>query len=499
MKLTATPPAGGPIDSPRQRLRDSLQQDHQVGPILFCRGCFDRRLHLAALLACPAGATAPRLTAAGEEVAGEVLHERAGYRVLRYTFSLPINAAGSYRLGDDDYPVSARLDGDLRIAYVACNGQEHDDRSRYTDERNLMWRRLNDQHDARPLHLLLHGGDQVYADEMLDVHPLLRRWGDHHLDPAPDPETLATVERELGDYVFQRYLELYSQPAMSRLLRRVPSLAIWDDHDICDGWGSRPQPELDAPIGRLVFRVAREQYLLFQMAATPDALPAVCPDTAGRSLSWSVRLPGVRIVAPDLRSERRPDRVMGESGWRGLEAMLADVTDEHVLVMSSVPALGPRLSWVEWLFSIIPHAQKYEDDLRDQWQSHTHRPEWQRLLRTLLEVHGRPGCRATVLSGEIHLATRGTLAAPPAPLHQLVSSGIAHPPPPAGYARGLGALARLGEAPLPGHPIRLHPLPGRRQIYTAQRNYLMLERRAGHWRAWWELEDDGPTEALDLV
>ena len=111
-------------------------------------------------------------------------------------------------------------------------------------------------------------------------------------------------------------------------------------------------------------------------------------------------------------------------------------------------------------------------------------------------VEFTPG--VTVLSGEIHLATRGTLHSRSGPLHQLVASGIAHPVPPRAYARGLGWLAALGEAPLPDHPLALHPLPGRRAVYTAQRNYLIIERVAGRWQAWWELEVDGPTPPLAL-
>ena len=147
---------------------------------------------------------------------------------------------------------------------------------------------------------------------------------------------------------------------------------------------------------------------------------------------------------------------------------------------------------------LTPWMERYETDLRDQWQSRTHRAEWQRFLARLAQTHARDGTSVTIISGEIHLATRATLDVPPAPMHQLVASGIAHPPPPELYARALGALARLGESPLPGHPIRLHPLPGRKTIYSAQRNYLVIERRAGDWHAWWELEEDGATPALQI-
>jgi hypothetical protein len=477
-------------------MRDVLAGTATVGPLLFCHGHSDAGLQLAALVAQPSG-PASTLEANGAAVAPRLLQQRLGYDLLRYDFTLAAGADTGYRFRGAWYPVGTDLGGDLRIAYVACNGQEHADRERLTEERNLLWRRLGAQVEERGVHLLLHGGDQLYADEMLEIDPALLAWRGGRpagIGSAPPPD----LEDRLGDYLFRRYLEAYAQPAVARVMARVPSLAIWDDHDICDGWGSRPVEQLDAPLGRLVFRVAREQYLLFQMAATAAAPPPICPDGSGATLSWHVDLPGLRIVAPDLRSERRPDRVMTGHGWRVFREQLSTAATERVLVLSSVPALGPRLSLVEAILHLIPHAQKYEDDLRDQWQSRAHRDEWRAFLTALLDAHERSGQRVTVLSGEIHLATRGTLSSNTGELHQLVASGITHPPPPRAYARALGALARFGESPLADRRITLTSLPGQRTTYTAQRNYLLLERGAGAWSARWELEDDGPTPALNL-
>jgi hypothetical protein len=221
-------------------------------------------------------------------------------------------------------------------------------------------------------------------------------------------------------------------------------------------------------------------------------------DREGGSLGWHAALPGLDIVAPDLRSERRPDRVMGPAGWAGFERALAQAEGARLLVMSSVPAVGPRLSWVERAMQLTRRMEKYEDDLRDQWQSRAHRAEWRRFLSALAALHARPGRAVTLVSGEIHLATHGTMATAAGPLHQLVASGIAHPVPPLLYARGLGALASLGEAPLPEHPLRLRPLPGQRRIYAAERNFLWLERRDGAWQAVWELEESGTSPPLPL-
>lgn len=492
-RLVTTAPAG----ETSKRAHEASQRASGIGPLLFARGLHGDRLLLTVLLIRPADRPVPQLTTREAAFSAEMLELRCGFRVWRYTLSLPASSAAEYTVEGKRYAVDAALGSDLRLAYVSCNGQEYGDRDRPITERNTLWRRLAQQHAERPFQLLLQGGDQLYADEMLGIHSVLRAWANPRRRLAGGA-TFSELAEELRDYLFARYLELYRQPAMAWLMARVPSLAMWDDHDICDGWGSLPETRLDSPIGEGVFRIAREFFLLFQLGATHDDLPNICLDRSGATLSWALQLPGLHLIAPDLRSERRPNRVLGERGWAALRSALDAATHGQVLMLSSVPAFGPRLSWVEAMMQVIPHAQRYEDDLRDQWQSRTHRSEWRAFLEALVAAHERGGSPVTVLSGEIHLATRGTMATRCGLLHQLVASGVTHPPPPAAYARALGLFAHFGESPLPDHRIRLYPLPGQRTIYTAQRNYLILERRAGRWCAWWELEHGGATPSLDL-
>jgi len=139
------------------------------------------------------------------------------------------------------------------------------------------------------------------------------------------------------------------------------------------------------------------------------------------------------------------------------------------------------------------------DDLRDQWQSRAHRDEWRRMLRLVGDMARRDGHDITTISGEIHLATRAVMdLGDGLHLDQLVASGIAHRPPPKAWARFLGLLASTGGDPLPDQPIRVEPLPGRGARYIAERNFLVIERRSETWRALWDLEMSGMTEALAL-
>jgi hypothetical protein len=487
-KIATTTTASGQPPRPTDR----------IGPILFLRETTSERLHLGALFVVPSGKKPPVVQVSGQTIAKTCLYRQHETEVLRYDFALPLEQGGEYAVDGDLFQVVGVPASDLQLAYVSCNGQEHGDYERPTQERNAMWRRLAEQHATTPLSLLLHGGDQLYADEMLRTHSLLESWSGGRSEGLSPDANVAEVEASLRDYLFRCYSHLYQQPDPAYLLAHVPSLCMWDDHDICDGWGSLPADRLDSPVGRTVFRVAREFFLLFQMGTAPDALPAILADRDGSTLTWHVDLPGLDVVALDLRSERRPDRVLGEAGWKAARDVFESARQPRVLLMSSVPLLGPRLSLVETAMRLLPGLQKYEDDLRDQWQSHAHREEWRRMLRQVLDLHQSKQSTVTVLSGEIHLATRGTMAARTQPVHQLIASGIAHPPPTPWYGRILGSLARLGEAPLEEHPIALHPLPGRTETYTSQRNFLMLARRDRQWVAWWELEDSGATETLAL-
>ncbi|WP_279480480.1 alkaline phosphatase D family protein [Aureimonas sp. SK2] len=472
-----------------------------AGPALYARGADAAGLRLSLVAVTRAGAEAPRLEAEGAEPVSLALRaELFDHAVWGAEFSLPVGPDAGYRLDGKRFPVVTDLSGDVAIGFVSCNGQEKGDEARSHEDRDVMWRRLAAEHRTRPFVLLLHGGDQLYADEAVEAHPETRRWAGLSIDDKPGVAWTPDMEDAVRGYFFRRYLALMRQPAFAELAACVPSLMIWDDHDIFDGWGSHPAGLQESPVALGLFRAAREMFVLFQLGADPAALPSTCRDRTGASFSQDARFPGFCVLLPDLRSERTPERVMGPEGWAAFEAGLGAAPDgDRRIVVSSVPALGPRLSLVEALLDLYPGQQQYEDDLRDQWQSRGHRAEWVRFLSSLEREAVERGGPVTVVSGEIHLATRGEMRlSDGTSLHQLVASGITHPKPPAAMAVGLGFLSRLGHAPLPGRPIRLKRLPGQGAVYTAERNYLVLRRRAGHWTAAWELEESGRTPEIGL-
>ncbi|MQQ09017.1 alkaline phosphatase family protein [Epibacterium sp. SM1979] len=471
-----------------------------IGPILFLDSIAPDgdAMQLAALFIQKVDANLPPLTVNGALCPFEEIAEYDTHKVQVARFALPADGSGQYHWNETEYPVAGPLDRDMQIAFVSCNGEEHGDLHRAPEERNAMWARLSDQHRDRPFTLLLHGGDQVYADEATHGHPLSEDWPDT-LPKDPARADLDSLYHHLRHKFFERYAHLYAATDFAWIAARVPSLMQWDDHDICDGWGSLQRSRTYSPVGQTLFTVAREAYLTFQAATREGALPERFADPRGHHLGWQIQTQGLRILAPDLRGQRTRRDVMGPSGWAMMEAAATAAFSGRTLLMSSVPLLGPRLSILEALLVAVPSMQKYEDDLRDQWQSRAHRDSWRRMLKLVLRMGEAPDQDLTVLSGEIHLATRATLdLTDGGVLHQLVASGIAHRAPPAAWARILGALSWLGEDPLPEHPVRIRRIPGQSYRYVAERNYLVLERQGVDWSAQWDIESSGRSPALDL-
>lgn len=474
------------------------ENDTIVGPVLFLDTADADELTLSALFIVPRGDTPPPVETAAGRHSPTRLADYAQRQVYRARFALPARNDAAYRWNGTDYPVAGDLSGDVRLAYVSCNGEEEGDLGREDAERNAMWARLRAEHRAAPVALLLHGGDQVYADEVVKGHKLSDEWPER-IPRDPSRADLETLRDHLREGFLDRYAALYASPDFAWLAARVPSLMQWDDHDICDGWGSLRRSRTYSPVGQTLFAVARESFLTFQHSAADGDLPARFADPTGLHLGWSVETPGLRLLAPDLRGERTRRDIMGPGGWAMMEAEAERDAPGRTFLLSSVPLLGPRLSLLEAVMVVIPKMQEYEDDLRDQWQSRAHRDEWRRMLRLVRDIGLRDGQDITALSGEIHLATRAEMELGGGNrLHQLVASGVAHRAPPAAWAKVLGTLAWLGEAPLPDHPIRIERLPGQRGRYVAERNYLLLEREGGAWQARWDLEGSGMTAAFPL-
>jgi hypothetical protein len=285
------------------------------------------------------------------------------------------------------------------------------------------------------------------------------------------PDTAEAV----ADFYFQRYCRTWAQTDLAPLVASIPSLMMWDDHDILDGWGSHPKALQFCPVHRGIWTAARDQFALFQLGARANALPSGFGDPVGSHFGWAFAIGRLGIIAPDLRSARTQTQVMDDAGWRWMEQALYRLRDcQHVLFVSTVPVANVALRSLERFLFWIPRQQLYQDDLRDQWQSYAHQEEWRRLVQLLLDFSDQTHTAITLLSGEIHLGAFGCVERGSTRLFQLISSGIVHPAPSNLVARLLHWLSRRPHAITDDSRIRMLCLPQLKSRYLAARNWLSI-------------------------
>lgn len=475
-----------------------------MGPVLLLRGLTEERLRLCALTVTADGRSPGRLTTrAGGRYEAEPLMQFGGARLWRTEFDVPADGgAVGYRIGGREHVIEPPPAAGPRILFTACNGSEApQELPADRDERLRPWYMIAEAHAREPFHLLVQGGDQIYADQLWNEHPdlaPLRR--ERHR--VPEVRFTGQMAARVFGHFVRLYTRTWSEPGIADVLASVPSLMMWDDHDIIDGWGSwRPELQRSA-VYQGIYAAARSTFAGFQLGVHADG-PLAEPflDPEARHFGWAVRLRDVGIYAPDLRSERTQFQVMGEAGWRDLPRALEALRGcQQVFVVSSVPLLNKPLRWLERVHFSVPGHQFFQDDLRDQWQSYRHEAEWIRFTERLLDFQRESGARVAILSGEIHFAAWGLLESGAGRIHQLTSSGVVHPAPPQLVSRLLGLSGAVRHSIGESASFRMRRLPGFGRHYLAERNWLTLEPGGGEggYRARWRTEHRGDSLPLAL-
>lgn len=333
------------------------------------------------------------------------------------------------------------------IAYASCNGFSSAKLARDTDEPYALWKRMVALHQgapaengkparpAKPFSLLLMGGDQVYADELWESKrcPSLKNWCALNWEKQAAAKVTVTMKKEIAAFYDWLYTDRWSDENMSLMFASVPSVMMWDDHDIFDGWGSYPQERQECPVFQEIFQQASRLFDTLQLrCSTRNRLN---PSATHRTLR--LRFRDYHILALDNRSERTLAQIMSEQNWRDVKNWLAAQSGQSVsnlLVMAGVPVIYRSFSKVEAIMDTTPWHEELEDDVYDHWSARPHLAERMRLVMVLLnflETPSQKECKTILLSGDVHVGALGQIWNEHKRLGitQLVSSGIVHPPP----------------------------------------------------------------------
>lgn len=405
-----------------------------------------------------------------------------------------------------------------KLAYASCNGVSKADLVNKVSEPFRLWREMAEQHRENRFSLLVMGGDQVYADSIWDKVPELSEWALLNADEQKKRQASTRMTSQIDRFYSKLYAQRWADVNMSYIFSSVPSIMMWDDHDIFDGWGSFPDEMQNCSVYKEIFWYAKKYFELFQVRSKNNSA-LLSPTMAHYSFGLSFR--GYNILALDNRSQRTIRQVMGEIQWgeviNYLEGVVENSVDNVLIVMSAVPVVYRDFSFTEYVYDATPWGERLTDDLMDHWRAKEHQGERLRLIMRLLdnarartEKSNDEKIQTLILSGDVHVGCMGVITdrrvGKRLKIHQVVSSGVVHPSPSFIEWQGISAVTNddlefLNEDGTIDAAI-IKPVGSNK--YIRARNFVTLQKegdkRVGDGKLWinWITEaDDNPVYALD--
>lgn len=412
----------------------------------------------------------PTIEATGRTITYRIIQDEAALQDLHHrsewTFFLP---------GQAEQPL---------VAYASCNGFSSGKLARDTSQQYKMWETMLRMHETTPISLLLMGGDQVYADEIFESPclPRLKEWCGLDEEAQNAAKVSPAMQAEISSFYDSLYIDRWSNEKMSLAFASIPSVMMWDDHDIFDGWGSYPKERHESDVYQEIFRQAARLFDLFQMRGAIQNRSRLNRQANHRSLVVEFR--DYLILTLDNRTDRTIHTIMSDSHWSDVKNWMASCknkTVKNLWVMAGVPVVYRSFAPVEKMFDITPWREESEDDVLDHWGSRHHAGERVKLIMLLmdyLDEHSQQMCKAILLSGDVHVGALGQITDRRRNLRitQVVSSGIVHPAPTWWEWKGIEVMTRDQPEPIGTGQVAVEMLtPTGGPEYLRTRNFATLK------------------------
>lgn len=329
-----------------------------------------------------------------------------------------------------------------KMAYASCNGFSDYKMMASTEKPYKLWKDMELEHFENPFSLLLLGGDQVYADPIWTQLSSLKTWNELEREEKIKRKATKDILSQVDRFFSELYVERWNKEPIATMLASVPSIMMWDDHDIFDGWGSYPEDIQTCDVYKAIFASAKKHFALLQIRGHQNS--SLLNISTRTHFSLAVRFRGYNILALDNRSERTLHQVMSKTQWSDITSYLDNQCNQgDLLVLSAVPVVYRDFSFAESVVDSTPWEEELTDDLKDHWRAKEHEGERLRLVMRLLDNAKKRNAKTVILSGDVHVGCLGIIrdlrSENPVSIHQVVSSGIVHPAPT--YLQWLGILA----------------------------------------------------------
>lgn len=263
-----------------------------------------------------------------------------GYRFL--AGGEPLDLQGGLKEEDCHFRPCSTLDGNDSFILLSCHNP-FGKKTGSTEHGWRMWERLCDQIASdSSIRLLLMAGDQVYNDEI--EHEYMKK--------LKGNETNEKVLNELRSRFIRQYLRYWEDISYRKVLAQIPSLAIWDDHDITDGWGGRPESfENDNEFKShwlKFYDIAAEVFAKYQTPRNSNAVPGVPGEVFTSFYDWG----DTRFYLLDFRSEKNSRK---NQLWENVH---------ETAVFDSLRLLPDAIKRIFFVSPVVPLRTNFQGDSR---------------------------------------------------------------------------------------------------------------------------------------
>ncbi|KAL2808349.1 hypothetical protein BJX63DRAFT_436177 [Aspergillus granulosus] len=409
-----------------------------------------------------------------KEIPGARLYADPGRDVTFWKFNIEIE------LGDKQQRVAYRLNKGPALGFwVPAKGQSMNimfhsgngfspgvDSNKFCGP-DPLWRDMLNEHQTRPFHVMIGGGDQIFNDNVTAESLHFQEWLKIK-DPSEKYGTPLNAEfkAELETSFLENYSRWFSQGLFSLANSQIPMVNIWNDHEILEGFGSYPDEFMSSSVISGLGNIAFKYYLLFQHHSVPEetevdepswllgAEPGPYINHHSRHLFMSLG-DGITFLGLDCRTERMSDEILSEHTsdliWDRCHREIVRGETKHLIVLLSIPVAYPRAAMVKNILNsrqtlgkagllgglVNRHGARIEI-FDDHWTAKHHKSERKYLIEDLQDLAAEKSIRVTILSGDVHLAAIGQFYSNPSLniskdkdyryMPNIIASGIADMP-----------------------------------------------------------------------
>ncbi|KAL4910586.1 hypothetical protein BDW74DRAFT_141426 [Aspergillus multicolor] len=378
-----------------------------------------------------------------KEISGFRLYADSGRDVTFWRFNLEIELGKkqqriAYRLNQGPaigFWVPAKGQA-MNVMYHSGNGFTPGVDSNKFCGPDPLWRDVLNEHQTRPFHVMIGGGDQIFNDRVTAESMYFKEWlkirdASERYETQLNPE----FKNDLENGYLGNYSRWFSQGLFSLANSQIPMVNMWNDHEILEGFGSYPEEFMSSAVISGLGNLAFKYYMLFQHHSVPEETEADEPswilgaepgpyiNQRSRHLFMSLGN-GISFLGLDCRTERMYDEIISEHSsdliWDRCHREIVKGETKHLVVLLSIPIAYPRVAMVKNILNsrqslgkagllgglVNRHGAKVEI-FDDHWTAKQLKSERKYLIEDLQDLAAEKSVRVTILSGDVHLAAVG--------------------------------------------------------------------------------------------